>query len=250
MKLKTIKTGSAGNCYVLRSQDGESLIIEAGVNANLVKEHLDFDLSGVAGCIISHRHNDHASGVNTFLAAGVNVYATMNTHNELDTLSSHRAKCFTQVGESFIAQEIGGFTVMPFSVKHDVPCVGFLISHPESGKILFLTDSYYCPYTFKGLNNIIIEANYSKQIIASKYGEGSEMFFLRNRIVSSHMSLETCCELLKANDLTLVNNILLIHLSDSNSNAKEFKQTVEQTTGKPCTIAEDGLEINMNLNTF
>jgi hypothetical protein len=37
------------------------------------------------------------------------------------------------------------------------------------------------------------------------------------------MSLETLLELLGKNDLSKVNNIVLIHLSDSNSNAIEFK---------------------------
>lgn len=43
------------------------------------------------------------------------------------------------------------------------------------------------------------------------------------------MSFETCIDALKANDLTGVKNIVLIHLSPQNSNAKLFKNKVVET---------------------
>lgn len=50
------------------------------------------------------------------------------------------------------------------------------------------------------------------------------------------MSLETCIELLKANDLSKVKEIHLIHLSDSNSDAEEFRRTIEDMTKIPVYI--------------
>ena len=68
--------------------------------------------------------------------------------------------------------------------------------------------------------------------------------------MSSHLSLENCVELLKANDLTKTNNIVLTHLSDSNSNESVFKKTVEDATGKTVTIATKGVEIPFGLRPF
>ncbi|MNL90041.1 hypothetical protein D3C87_2207830 [compost metagenome] len=65
------------------------------------------------------------------------------------------------------------------------------------------------------------------------------------------MSVETCLETLQANDLRAVNNIVLIHLSDRNSDAKVFKQRIEDATLKTVTIATAGLTIdNFNITPF
>jgi phosphoribosyl 1,2-cyclic phosphodiesterase len=64
------------------------------------------------------------------------------------------------------------------------------------------------------------------------------------------MSLSTLKRLLKANDLTSVNNIVLIHLSSNNSNEKLFKQEIENVTGKIVTIAKPDIEIEFNKQHF
>jgi len=237
MKLKVIKTGSAGNGYALLSSTGECLLIECGVKLSEVKKYLNFDLSKVVGCIVTHEHGDHAKYLKDYANAGINIYAQQATFKT----RHHRFKPFQTNEGMFLMQEIGNFFILPFSVKHDVPTVGLLIHHKECGKILFLTDTYYCPYKFENLNQIIIEANYSKEIINKKYRDDKE--FLANRIKSSHMSLETCIDLLKANNLSKVDNIVLIHLSDTNSDEKMFKDKVQKATGKLCYVARNGLEI-------
>ena len=60
---------------------------------------------------------------------------------------------------------------------------------------------------------------------------------LKNRLLKSHMSLETCKEFLKANDLSRVQEIWLIHLSDGNSDSARFKREIQALTGKAVTIA-------------
>ena len=147
--------------------------------------------------------------------------------------------------------KVGNFKIMAFDVKHDaVEPLGYLIEHPDCGKTLFLTDTFYCKYTFPGLNNIIIEANYSKEIIDKKFGPESGKEFLRNRILKSHFSLENCKDFLKANDLSQVNNIVLIHLSDSNSDERQFVKEVYELTGKNVSAASNGLEINFFKTPF
>jgi phosphoribosyl 1,2-cyclic phosphodiesterase len=59
------------------------------------------------------------------------------------------------------------------------------------------------------------------------------------------MSIQSTLELLEANDLSSVKNIVLIHLSDNNSDAVSFKKPVEEQTGLPTTIADANVEINL-----
>ena len=55
MLLKCIASGSQGNSYVLIS-GSEILLIEAGVRLLEVKKAIDFQISKVVGCVISHEH--------------------------------------------------------------------------------------------------------------------------------------------------------------------------------------------------
>jgi phosphoribosyl 1,2-cyclic phosphodiesterase len=246
MKLKIIGTGSKGNAYILGNEN-EALLIEAGVNIKEIKQGLDFEYSKVVGCIVSHEHQDHCKSANEVMRLGIDVYTSSKTHQSINGDVIHRS---LPIASKEIIQ-LGGFKIMAFDVKHDAAePLGYLIEHEECGKVLFLTDTFYCKYTFPGLNNIIIEANYSKEIIDKKYGPDSDKEFLRNRILQSHFSLENCIDMLKANDLSAVNNIVLIHLSDSNSNEKQFKEEVFNATQKNITVANNGMIIEFNKTPF
>jgi len=246
MKLKVINSNSSGNSYILEN-DSEALLLECGVGIPEIKKPIDFNIYKFVGALITHNHLDHAKSCLSVMEAGIDVYASKGTFSVLKTLP-HRIKLL----EKMKKVKIGNFTVLPFDVKHDaVEPFGFLINHPDSGNILFLTDSYYCPYKFENLNQIIVEANYSNKILEAKMNDNNDVnIFLRNRVIQSHMSLENCIGLLEANDLTKVNNIVLIHLSDGNSDEKQFKKEVEEATGKQTFVARPNLEISFNINPF
>lgn len=243
MNLKVIGSGSKGNAYLLENEE-EALLIECGVGISKIKEALNFNLKKLDGCIVTHEHGDHSQSVSKLMSYGIDVHATTGTHKALSTYGSHRAKSF-QYREFFT---LGNFKIMAFDVLHDAaePC-GFVINHKETGNVLFLTDLIFSAYTFPNIHNIIIEANYDEDLAKRKL---SDMEFLRNRIIKNHMSIDTCIKTLKANDLSKVNNIVLIHLSDSNSNANDFKNRVELATGKNVSIADEGLSINFNKTPF
>jgi phosphoribosyl 1,2-cyclic phosphodiesterase len=246
MKLKIIGTGSTGNAYLLETEQ-EALLIECGVKIKEIKQAIDFNISKIVGCLVTHEHKDHCKAIHEVLNLGVETYSGTKTWMEILPKNNARVK---MISHKEVIQ-IGGFKVMAFDVKHDaVEPLGYLIEHKDCGKVLFLTDTYYCKYTFPGLNNIIIEANYSKAIIDQKYGPDSDKEFLRNRILKSHFSLENCIDMLKANDLSAVNNIVLIHLSDSNSNEKQFKEEVFKATQKNVTVASNGMIIDFNRTPF
>lgn len=55
LKLKTISTGSIGNSYALICDD-EVLLLDLGVSSMEIKKSLDFKISNIVGCIVTHGH--------------------------------------------------------------------------------------------------------------------------------------------------------------------------------------------------
>lgn len=244
MKLKVIGTGSKGNGYVLKADNGDVLLIECGMPFRSVQNYLDFKLEGVQGCLVSHSHGDHAKYVDQFTEKGIKIYMSASTISELG-VAGHNIKELTPLKTI----TVGRFKIMGFPVKHDVECLGFLIYHSECGYTLFLTDTFYCPYQFPGLNNIIIEANYAQDIMDEKLKHGGNLF-VRNRVLKSHFSLENCKDFLMHNNLSAVNNIVLIHLSDTNSDEKRFRDEVHDQTHKNVVATFNGLEMELNKDPF
>ena len=245
MNLHVLGSSSKGNCYILQN-DQEALVLDLGVRIDQVKKVVGFHVSKVVGALITHAHGDHAKYVPQAMDAGIDVYASSGCIEQMGVYS-HRLKTVA-AGEKV---RLGGFRILPFDAKHDArEPLGFLVHHDECGSVLYLTDSLYSPWTFKGLTNILIEANYSEEIINRRRDEGKTAQFLRNRIIQSHMSLETCIQLLKANDLIKVNNIVLIHLSDAHSDATGFRQQIQAATGKNVSIAEPGMVLELNKTPF
>lgn len=56
MKMKCLGSSSGGNCYLLQSNSGETLIVECGVNIKEIKKALNFNMRNVVGCLVSHEH--------------------------------------------------------------------------------------------------------------------------------------------------------------------------------------------------
>jgi phosphoribosyl 1,2-cyclic phosphodiesterase len=238
MKLIVTGSSSKGNGYILDAGD-QALLIEAGVRYKHVKRALNFDVGKIVGCIVSHEHNDHAGYMSEYITEGVKVHApTSNKVHPVTPLLS-----FVSAGAAF---RLGSFHVLPFSLLHDVPTCGYLIDHPQ-GKTLFITDTHYTPYQFKGVNNFIIEANYSRKILTQRLADNEIDYSYYERVMRSHMSLETAIEMLKANDLSKAKNIVLIHLSDGNSDEVVFAQEVMRETGMPVHIADTGKVFDLNI---
>lgn len=246
MNLHIINSNSNGNCYILKDSKGKMLLLECGVQIQKIKEAVNFDLQNIVGCILTHSHGDHCKSAEQLTALGVNIYTSQGT-KEAFKFESCNVIAVPQL-KSF---KLGEFSVKPFDVKHDAPDpFGFLIQHEEMGTTVFMTDTYYCEYVFPELNNIIIEANYCEDIIAEKLGNASTTGFVRGRVIQSHMSLQTCIKTLQSYDLTQVNNIVVIHLSDRNSDENKFLAEIKNATGKNVTIADKGKVINLGKTPF
>jgi phosphoribosyl 1,2-cyclic phosphodiesterase len=238
LNIKVIGSGSSGNCY--RIDDGKTaLLIECGLPIRKIKAGCDYNLSAIAGCIVTHEHKDHSLACNDLMKAGVDVYMTGGTARvcgvEAYRLKLWKRNYYDDIGNPYYrAERIGTFTVKPYMAHHDAaePVFYLIESTAAHECLLFVTDSYYIDYRFSGLTHIMVEANFCADSLADADNDPR-----RSRLRHSHMSLENCIGLLKANDLKSCREIWLIHLSSSNGDAEEFKRKVQEATGCAVYVA-------------
>lgn len=227
MDIKIIASGSAGNAY--RISDGRTqLLLDAGVPLSKLRPALGFRVSALGGCLISHAHGDHCKAAGELLRAGVPIYTSGGTIEAVG-LVGHRVKRVKALEEIVI----GSFRVLPFDVQHDAPePLGFLVASNDTGeKLLYVTDTYYVGYTFRGLTHIMCECNYSEEQLLASVEAGRIPEALVSRLRRSHMRLDRFLDLLRANDLSSVRQIYLLHLSNNNSDAEAFREATERLTG-------------------
>jgi phosphoribosyl 1,2-cyclic phosphodiesterase len=227
IEIKALASSSKGNCYYIT--DGSTpLLLECGISYKEIQRALNFQMSSIAACLVTHEHNDHIKSIKEILKAGIDVYASKGTFEALN-LSNHRMKPIA----AKVQFQIGTWSVLPFEVEHDVSePIGFLLANQQGEKLLFATDTYYIRYKFKGLTHIMVECNYSMQILNQNVSDGLIDKDRKKRLMRSHFSLGNVKEFLKVNDLSKVQEIWLLHLSDTNSNADLFKKEVQGLTGK------------------
>lgn len=227
IKVTTIASGSSGNCYKI-SDSTTTIMIEAGIRFQAIREAFSFQLSRVAGCLLSHCHGDHSKAIKDLMKVGKNCYMSQGTADALN-LSGHRLK----VVKSKEVFTVGTFKILPFDTQHDAADpLGFLLQSKGGEKLLFATDTYYLKYNFTGVNYYMIECNYSKVILEENIKSGAVPAAIRNRILKSHFELENVKKFLQSNDLSKAEQIHLIHISGNNGDKEMFKKEIQKITGK------------------
>lgn len=256
MKLNVIGSRSDGNAYVLQNA-GEALLLEAGLPFKKTLEALDYRLDKVVGCLVSHEHLDHAKHVSEYLENGVRVIASRGTTQGMierwipkQVARTPEVVPYNEDG-TFAQFALGHFSIVPFDTIHSTTePTGFYIHHPEMGTIAFATDTGYLPRPFAGLNNLMIEANYDLDQLQKRYMAGRISEKRYNHVLEGHMCIDTTIQALQANDLTKVNNIILLHLSQDHADPEDFQRRVHEATGKTVYVAQPGLEIRFNATPF
>lgn len=227
IEITTLATGSKGNCYHIT--DGSTpILLECGIKFKEIQRLLNFQTSGIKGCLLTHEHKDHCGGIKDVMKAGIDCYMSKGTKEAIG-IQHHRMKTV----ESKKQFTLGTWTILPFDVQHDVSePYGFLLVNQVGEKLLFATDTYYIKYKFKGLTHIMVECNYSLSVLNANIEAGTVPAVMKKRLLQSHFSLENVKEFFQANDLSKVQEIWLLHLSDNNSDEALFKKEIMELTGK------------------
>ena len=232
MDIQILASGSTGNCY--RISDGNTaLLIECGVPITQIKKALNYKIRDIAGCIISHEHGDHSKACKSLAKWLIPLYMTEGT---LAALKLYEGEIETI--ESFVSFPVGSFVIIPFDVSHDATePVGFYIRSIAAGEnLLYITDTSHVEHTFSGLTHIMIECNYTRDVLEGNAGAGKINPALARRIKKTHFSLENVKKCLKANDLSKVRSIHILHTSSSNADIPKIKKEIQEITGKEVII--------------
>lgn len=227
MKIASLASSSKGNAYLIADRNTR-ILLECGLSYKELQKRAGFDLARLHGCLVSHEHKDHSLSVRRVAENGIPIYMSRGTAEALELpetvfflLEEIRA------GEQFT---VGTLDVMPFETYHDAAePLGFLIQSKEDGDILaFATDTVNLPYTFPGVNILVVEANYEKGLL-ERCGRMPES--TKHRIENTHMEIEKLLECLRGMDLGRCRQIYLCHLSDASGDEESFCWRVWKTTG-------------------
>lgn len=232
MEIEVLASSSKGNCYKINTGNS-TILLECGLPIKLIQKKLNYKLSNVAACLITHEHMDHAKAVKDMLKAGIDCYMTKGTAKALGA-KGHRLHFFEKKNEEeYKVTNLEDISILPFAAVHDVEePVSFYIKNKKTGEsLVFITDTAYIKYKIPKIDILMIECNYTKKRIDENVENGSLNPTLRNRIIKNHLSLETLLEVLQLADLSKCKKIYLIHLSDSNSDMFEIKRRVQEATG-------------------
>jgi len=228
MDVQIIASGSKGNCY-----RADNILIEPGIPIKQIKKALNYKLSNIVACLCGHSHLDHACAAKDIMKSGVELYCSQDTANELG-LSGHRL----HILEPLKQFQIGHWKIKAFPLVHDVPCLGFLLAKDDE-KLICACDTSYIPQRFKGLTHVMLGVSYDTEILLDNILCGHINPEVGKRILKFHMSLDTAKGFFRANDMSKVEEVHLIHLSEANSHAEKFKKEIQQIIGKPVYLISD-----------
>lgn len=136
---------------------------------------------------------------------------------------------------------------MPLKVPHgDCECVSYHVTLPDGQTLLFCTDAERFPYNIKGVGHIVLECNYSTELILDSLVNGD---ILRSQS-QNHMELEECIATVKRLRHGGLQSVILVHLSSGLSNIKMFKDRFKSELGIDVEIAEPSLIVELNKDEF
>jgi phosphoribosyl 1,2-cyclic phosphodiesterase len=234
ININKIASGSSGNCFIIEDSN-TSLMIECGVQFPLIQKALDFRLSKIDGCLISHEHKDHCISINKIIQSGIKCYTSKKTFKSLKiNTNDYYNKCIKIEAKKMFS--IGSFDILPFNTNHDAEDpLGFLI-RSGSEKILFATDTSHIIQKFKGLTHIVVECNYDINLLAENVALGIYPNSVRKRIIKTHFELQNVKEFIRVTDKSRLKTISLIHISPNNGNREFFKEEIQKLTNASVLI--------------
>ena len=223
MRIKTLASGSSGNCTLIASGDSV-ILIDAGISAKRIEEGLkesSIPPAAVTAILITHEHIDHVSGLKVFLKHyGTPVYASRGTVRAyLHSAGAGLDRALFHEISSDAPFRIGGLCVSAFPLSHDAAePYAYRVSDGVKSAALMTDLGFYTEAHadfLKGVNALILEANHDVRMLET----GSYPYVLKRRILSDfgHLSNENAGRLLLKVLHPGLKLCLLAHLSEENN---------------------------------
>lgn len=222
MKLKCLGSSSTGNCYLLTSNSGETLILDCGIPIKEIKKGLNWNIKDVVGVLCTHKHLDHSKSVLELCKTGFHTVVPYLISSKSETFECGMKKSNFKI-DTFALTTIDGSWTHTDANGEPCPIYGFLITHPEMGRMIYATDTELIKWRFKGINHILLGVNYDKDLIDNE--DSAKV----NHVYRGHMSIDTACDFVKANNSKDLQNVIMCHLSKNNADKYLFIEKMEKT---------------------
>ena len=231
MRFASLGSGSKGNATVIQSNK-TCLMVDCGFSIkDCVRrlERLDIDPATLDAILVTHEHSDHWKGVLPFASRyAIDIFITagclratglsFNDYSGLKLIDSHK---------SF---KIGEIEIQPIPVPHDAAePVQFILSDKHN-RLGILTDvgciTPFIEQQYSGCTGLLIEANHDLELLSA----GSYPSFLKHRVSGhlGHLNNDQTAALLNVIDQSLIKQLVIGHISQSNNSANLVKKAVEK----------------------
>lgn len=228
MKIKTLASGSKGNCTIVLCEETK-IIIDMGISYLTLKRSLEensLSLDDFSGILITHCHNDHIKGLASLVKhSQLNVYIPEAMYDSIKEYVPY-PKCIFVEDEFYI----NDVKIELIHTSHDAPySVGFIIEKGNKS-IVYVTDTGYInrKYLAKmvGKNAYLIESNHDEGMLM----DGPYPRYLKERVISDrgHLSNKTTAKYLKKIVNSNTNHIILAHLSEINNTEEKALEAMHE----------------------
>jgi phosphoribosyl 1,2-cyclic phosphodiesterase len=220
--ISVLGSGSRGNATFIKT-DRVRLLVDAGISRKELGRRLEVigeDPDGIDAVLITHEHNDHASGLKMLLKElPVQAHLTGGTMRALKTDEyelSGSAIVRIAPGVTF---KVGDIEVLPFRVPHDAAePVAFSVTCGNV-KITQLTDIGYVPdfvaERLRGSHVLILESNHDLEMLRV----GPYPWVLKQRLMGryGHLSNTAVAKFIREQYDGFAEHLFLAHLSSKNN---------------------------------
>lgn len=232
MKVKTIASGSKGNCTIVLC-DKTNIIIDMGISYLTLKRSLEdnsLSFEDFKGILVTHCHKDHTKGLQALIKhTRLYVYIPAGMYNELKDMVPKERCIFIE--DKF---NINNVNIELIHTSHDTECsVGYIIEYNKK-TLVYVTDTGYINRKFLSRMTkkdiYVIESNHDEVILM----DGPYPRFLKERVISDkgHLSNKTTAKYLKKIIGPNTKYILLAHLSEKNNTEKKALDAVYEELGQ------------------
>lgn len=242
MFFKCVGTGSKqGNSYALMNEN-EILLLDLGVSEKEIVKAIDYRVSDIVGCVVTHSHSDHSKSVKNFSDMGIEVWKPYE-----QAIKEAQWKKFGEFG-------VSAFSLLDKEMEHwqhtntdgtECPCYGFYIFHKDMGKMVYITDAKCVSWDFSKmkLNHVLISSNYDEDLLEDNAK--------KEHVLRGHLSIQYVCEkFIKPSKSNALRTVILCHLSHDNSDSRKMVAEVQKVANCPVYVAKKGMEIELSLTPF
>ena len=221
-------SSSRANLYTVTAANGRRLLLECGVRWPVLLEALDYDLSNINFCLLTHEHLDHSKSVNDVMRAGIDVYSSAGTFDVVGIKNHRRGKVIT----AYAGVTNKHFDCYAFPIIHDAKePFGYIVREVSTNEYLFFCpDSGFIKQRFGLKFSIIaIECSYDINILQNRVDTQDINEALAKRLLDSHAEKQTTMNYLaEFCDLSKCRQIHLLHMSGDTIDKKQTKKEFEK----------------------